>query len=592
MLLTFVRRTVAVCLILFCAALVSCSGGDSAKQRADTASATATGAGSGNTSQAVQRASPGTPPRPAEPRVENGPGAIVPRTYPSLPGAIVAAPDWLINDAPFDAVQYFTAPPDNAAPFYLDALFEFSPEDMMPCLSKEGVAHHGRIRKARAERTNQIAAAIEKDPQAVDPATIDAFLAEFANGFQLLASAEQRRYCKFEQGIGLAAQLPHLQAARQVGRLVVLRASRDLARGDVDQAIQGVEVLMRLSRDLRRRGCAVNELVSMVLDGQAYREIIPSILAAPGITTARCDRLLAALREHEAGSDLVLEMLQGEYVSFRWLLRPEAVKYLHQLAADPQSASFFGGGTTARDLADLADCAAKMTPADIQNQTRAVNTWYRSLEAISSAPRQQRDQTVPRIVAQTIRSNSRAFSGRYPLLTLFMPAVESFFAALDRERAFHRGTQCLIALRRWQLEHDAPPSDLATVVLAAGMAAVPIDPYSDEPLKTADVNGQKVVYSIGADGRDDGGLIEWNLSVRPPKGDLIFRLPPLPQGIPSRKPAARTWTDRTGKFKIMAELVEFKDGAVRLKKGDGKVLTLPVEKLSDADQAYLREHAP
>ena len=148
----------------------------------------------------------------------------------------------------------------------------------------------------------------------------------------------------------------------------------------------------------------------------------------------------------------------------------------------------------------------------------------------------------------------------------------------------------MIALRRWQLEHNTRPNDLASIVQAAGMAAVPTDPYSDQPLKMTEVNGQTVVYSIGADGQDDKALIEWDGKTQPPKGDLIFRLPPPPKVAPA-KPASRTWSDQTGKFSVVAELVDFKDGKVRLKKEDGKVVTLPAEKLSDGDQAYLREHS-
>ena len=147
---------------------------------------------------------------------------VAPRTYPSLPDAVTAPPEWIVKDAPFDVVQYFTAPRDNAAPLYLDALFEFSPEEMGPCLSPEGFARHGQIRRARTDRTNRIVDAVQKDPKAVDPATIDALLAEFEQGFQFLALAQQRKSCVFEQGVGQTALLPHLQAARQVGRIVVL----------------------------------------------------------------------------------------------------------------------------------------------------------------------------------------------------------------------------------------------------------------------------------------------------------------------------------------------------------------------------------
>lgn len=54
---------------------------------------------------------------------------------------------------------------------------------------------------------------------------------------------------------------------------------------------------------------------------------------------------------------------------------------------------------------------------------------------------------------------------------------------------------------------------------------------------------------------------------------------------------ARTWKDKSGKFSIVATLVGVKDGIVTLKKVDGKEISLAVEKLSDADRAYLEKEA-
>ncbi|MEE2935889.1 MAG: SHD1 domain-containing protein, partial [Planctomycetota bacterium] len=51
--------------------------------------------------------------------------------------------------------------------------------------------------------------------------------------------------------------------------------------------------------------------------------------------------------------------------------------------------------------------------------------------------------------------------------------------------------------------------------------------------------------------------------------------------------SARKWTSSDGKFSIEAELVEAKDGNVRLKRQDGKVITVPVSQLSKADRDYL-----
>ena len=49
----------------------------------------------------------------------------------------------------------------------------------------------------------------------------------------------------------------------------------------------------------------------------------------------------------------------------------------------------------------------------------------------------------------------------------------------------------------------------------------------------------------------------------------------------------REWTDRSGKHRIEATLVELADGSVRLKKSDGKVITVSLDQLSQADRDFL-----
>ena len=50
----------------------------------------------------------------------------------------------------------------------------------------------------------------------------------------------------------------------------------------------------------------------------------------------------------------------------------------------------------------------------------------------------------------------------------------------------------------------------------------------------------------------------------------------------------RTWSDASGKFKLDAELVEVKDGKAVLLSTDGKTLSVPIKRLSEADQAFIQ----
>ncbi len=54
-------------------------------------------------------------------------------------------------------------------------------------------------------------------------------------------------------------------------------------------------------------------------------------------------------------------------------------------------------------------------------------------------------------------------------------------------------------------------------------------------------------------------------------------------------PVMRAWTDVTGKFKIEAVFVEIKDDSVTLKKTDDTVISVPREKLSQADRDYVQQ---
>jgi hypothetical protein len=55
----------------------------------------------------------------------------------------------------------------------------------------------------------------------------------------------------------------------------------------------------------------------------------------------------------------------------------------------------------------------------------------------------------------------------------------------------------------------------------------------------------------------------------------------------SSQEAFRTWTDRSGMHHADAVFVEFRDGVVTLKKKDGTIVNVPLERLSDADRQYM-----
>jgi hypothetical protein len=94
--------------------------------------------------------------------------------------------------------------------------------------------------------------------------------------------------------------------------------------------------------------------------------------------------------------------------------------------------------------------------------------------------------------------------------------------ALARAEANLHGLQGLAAVRRFQIVHRALPRSIAAACREAGLKAVPTDPYSGKPLKFVVLDGQPVVYSVGKDGKDDGGTLDSKNNTQP--GDLIYRV--------------------------------------------------------------------
>ena len=105
---------------------------------------------------------------------------------------------------------------------------------------------------------------------------------------------------------------------------------------------------------------------------------------------------------------------------------------------------------------------------------------------------------------------------------LFLPNPGPFLEAITRGRAQLAGVECLTAVRRYALTHGSLPENLEVATREAGLKAVPTDPYSGGPMHYKVIDGKPVVYSVGSDGKDDGGTVDWDYGNKP--GDFIFRI--------------------------------------------------------------------
>jgi hypothetical protein len=275
------------------------------------------------------------------------------------------------------------------------------------------------------------------------------------------------------------------------------------------------------------------------------------IIDARTIDSRQCDRLLALFIDHDANTvDPFVEGNRSEYISSRQGLYdlqhrtgsfdPKFMKEQWQISGDTTSplacVKLFTDlwGVSEQELPQAAaGLQAALLPGAWQGgkmlsdenyakEVEAVNRFFATILALAEKTNDWRKQ-------EAAVKEAEASIDETILAKFVVPPVGGVMESIRRNEAHLRGTQCLLALRRWQLKYaNSPPPDLATVVKAAGIPDVPMDPYSDQPLRMALIDGKPVVYSVGPDGKDDKAKIRSNWYTREP-GDFIFQREPSSQ---------------------------------------------------------------
>jgi hypothetical protein len=112
--------------------------------------------------------------------------------------------------------------------------------------------------------------------------------------------------------------------------------------------------------------------------------------------------------------------------------------------------------------------------------------------------------------------------------SILVPSLTRTFNTLARVEAMDACARAAVAMTRYGLDHGTLPSHLDELV-PAYLDEVPIDPFDGRPLRLTIKSDRWIVYSIGPDLVDDGGVDMVN-----GKGDVIFTLKLAPTEATSR----------------------------------------------------------
>jgi hypothetical protein len=276
-----------------------------------------------------------------------------------------------------------------------------------------------------------------------------------------------------------------------VTRLLAYDVLRHAQAGDMRPALTSCRAALNAARSVGDEPLIISQLVRTACDAVACQ----SAERALSQGEAPADELLALQRllQHEAAFPALLVATRGERAMIHETLDAleSGGSSLGQvLGNEPRPARLrkwaFGWYLRDRFRADHPRVLALMT---------------RRIREVQLPPHEQA------AAEQAFEAEVRALPpDEAPATRTLLPAVEKLGAAERRRLANVRSMIAVVAAERYRLEHGAWPESLDRLV-PAEMTEVPLDPFDGKPLRYRRTAGGVVVYSVGEEGKDDGGQV-------------------------------------------------------------------------------------
>jgi hypothetical protein len=358
-------------------------------------------------------------------------------------------------------------------------------------------------------------------------ADIEAVLARDAEGLKALRQVADRPVLDFHLNYDLGLdKLPFSQfpKLREGANALSADALCSLHRGDIAQAVADTRAVLALAKGTEQEKLAITQLVRMALAGTACADTW-EILQSPGVTGEQLKLLQGDWTSldflHAAEQSLAMERALGQASLARWRSSDEELWRNFGLAnaADKSSNRWVR-------LSDRSWRATKGKSSEwlwkyswsYSDELEALKGYQVLIESFRMVETncpfktaiQNQDSRLAELGFDSL-TNSYGSLGLPELSdmpTLFSESVNALRGVLTRVQRAEATRQLVIAaiaLKRGALQTGAYPAELPALV-PAYLAAAPRDPVDGKPLRYQRIgNGSFLLYSIGEDGKDNGG---------------------------------------------------------------------------------------
>jgi hypothetical protein len=337
-----------------------------------------------------------------------------------------------------------------------------------------------------------------------------------------------------------------------------------LNRGNLPGSWDDIKALFRMARHFSKgSGVEVAEAAVSVVERDALGAAIEWALA-PGQTPERLHTALEAYRSlpKMAPPSDVVRAQANLFENTLDLPSDSLRRYLEELVYGPKPA----GKSDRRRLVTIGMIDVVTTPWELAH-ARRVNRLASSaaLEAAEREPGRRLEH-----YAQSPTLSSALTLLPDPLSRILRP-VDNYLFADEQNEVARRALVQILAIRSWQLKHNGQFPESLDALVPDELPSLPNDPYSNRPFGYLPSSGRNVVtlqaalratsvisaselikpqpgsmllYSVGHDRHDDGGLAD---TTSFPGRDIVFAIPPI-----AAKPGAEN-TKADGKPNSLTE---------------------------------------
>jgi hypothetical protein len=300
-------------------------------------------------------------------------------------------------------------------------------------------------------------------------------------------------------------------AIRTVAQWLMGAAENDLHQGNLEAALQNIEALAGLAYMERDEPTLVAQMIRVAVANLALT-VTWEALQAPGWTEPQLERLQNAWAPVDL-LDAVQKGFEGERVGgyeIFGMVRHSNGARMRWLFGRSGSATASSSGLRLDEL--MMECvylpAYKLTSIDedelfyLRNMEQGI-TGVRLLK--TQRPWAEAKQRVDLVLTNIYAMSSSFQKFRYLLSMITLPNYSRACETAVHGETERQMTLAAIALKRFQLRHGQLPPNLEALV-PEFLPAVPYDYMGARPISyRLKADGHYVLYSVGDDGKDDGG---------------------------------------------------------------------------------------